>query len=829
MNMAFGLRQAIRGTAQATIGSLILTLALLAPASVSADAVDDARAAIDDAAGLIDAFPPNELRPPWRNELLAGLDWMDVQIAGGEVCPASDQLLGMMAAIQPWRDRILVPIDAAGDHPIGIAPQLRRLEVLDAIGETLLRLRLDILGASPPGAACGGGATVGVDESLEPITESLPPLEEDGPPRPLAVMRNARGIITHFVENELWLVADTLEDADAVADRLGAQILRTEIDHGGGPHVLLGISAPDDHVGDLPTHLTALRPGISDAIAVSSAAGRNLLALAAAEAAAGSTIGVNVMGLPDGIREGLTLDARFGPLFAPTPSGWSRNAFNWVHFGAGFVQDIGVPQAWQLLELAGRLESASVPVGIVDQGFLANDMHPDTIYRSTIAGFDGLGSESPIAGWHGLHSAQTAAALVDNSTGAAGTGGPVARAVNVYSSYDFFLAMAGIRTAIDNGAEVVSMSFSGSIPSIFDWTAAPFRLFTGALNGVTLVASAGNDGPRGKDDPGPNEGDVDQQECFIECWESYFVTPCENEGVICVGGIGFNSLNRDEGSSYGTDHKPLWNNDTVDIYAPYCGPVDGESIPDTAITYCGTSHSAPYVAGIFALMHAARPGLATWTLEDNIRFREDSGDEAVHRIIDALGSVHAVMLPVINITDPAPGTVLASGQSVDFQIFRHKAEAGTVAWSSDVDGSLGSGDVLTIDTLSIGNHLITATLGDLSSSIPISVGTIGIVSPDDGQLFIADQDLGSDSPFAEVTLEGLASDGTGTPITGTDLEWSIAVNGGAAELAGTGSPLTVSLHYVDGAPTTHEIILTATDSGGGVQTFSVTVVVDFLF
>lgn len=802
---------------------------LLAPPAAQADAIDAARAAIHGAVEVTEDFPPDELHPTWREELLDGLSAMDDLIAAGNACSASDHLLGLLGSLDTWRDHLNVPVGAANRNPHGVEPQLRRLAVLDALAEELLRLRLALLGAALPGQGCGGGATVAVDESVVPVLESLPPLTQDGPPRPLAAMRNARGIVTDFVENELWLLADSPAQAESAAGRLGAEILATEVGDDGTLHALLRIEAPADHVADLPANLGTLRPGVTDAVAVSSPAGRNLLALAAAEAAAGVGIGINVMGLPDGIREGMTRDAQDGPGgWAFTPSGWSPNAFNWLHFGESFEQGIGVPEAWQLLELAGRLTPGSVPVGIVDQGFLATDLHPAGIYRSTIAGFDGLGSESPIAGWHGLLSAQTAAGLVDNEAGGAGTGGPVALPVNVYSSYDFFLAMAGIRTAMDNGAVVVSMSFSGSIPSVFDWTAAPFRLFTGTLRGATLVASAGNDGPGDDPDAGENEGNVDQLECFIECWESYFVTPCENEGVICVGGLAHNSLNRSLGSSYGTDHRPDWGNHTVDVYAPFCGLVDGTGSPTLAEVYCGTSHSSPYVAGIFALMHAAQPGISEWQLMNTIRVREDSSDPAIHRIIDALESVRAVMPALINIITPDSGAAFTTGEPVTFEIFRHKASGGTVNWSSDRDGSLGSGDTLTTDTLSVGAHTITASLGDLESSIAISVGTIGILQPADGSTLIADRDLHTSDPYINVTLEGLAVDGSGTPITGSGLEWSARTDGGPAQVLGTGSPLTVRLHAVDGLTTRYEIILTATDASGNVQTFSIEVTVDVL-
>ncbi|SMF13840.1 hypothetical protein SAMN02745866_00875 [Alteromonadaceae bacterium Bs31] len=68
---------------------------------------------------------------------------------------------------------------------------------------------------------------------------------------------------------------------------------------------------------------------------------------------------------------------------------------------------------------------------------------------------------------------------------------------------------------------------------------------------MLLFAAAGNDGKN-----------VDGEACFLGfCVESYWHTPCENNGVICLGGLNEGTRTRHPSSNFGSEH--------VDSYAPF--------------------------------------------------------------------------------------------------------------------------------------------------------------------------------------------------------------------------------------------------------------------
>jgi extracellular elastinolytic metalloproteinase len=90
--------------------------------------------------------------------------------------------------------------------------------------------------------------------------------------------------------------------------------------------------------------------------------------------------------------------------------------------------------------------------------------------------------------------------------------------------------------------------------------------------------------------------------------------------------------------------------------------------------------------------------------------------------------------PVVAIDSPADGASFTEGDAITFSGSATDAEdgdlSGSLAWTSSLDGSIGSGASFTTSTLSTGSHTITASVTDSggangSDSIGISVQAVG--------------------------------------------------------------------------------------------------------
>ena len=71
------------------------------------------------------------------------------------------------------------------------------------------------------------------------------------------------------------------------------------------------------------------------------------------------------------------------------------------------------------------------------------------------------GSSCP---WHGTNVANTAFSVVDDNHGVAGTGGPVANRIVVYTLYDFGTSIFALSSAYGAGAKVINMSYGAARP-----------------------------------------------------------------------------------------------------------------------------------------------------------------------------------------------------------------------------------------------------------------------------------------------------------------------------------------------------------------------------
>jgi len=258
---------------------------------------------------------------------------------------------------------------------------------------------------------------------------------------------------------------------------------------------------------------------------------------------------------------------------------------------------------------------------------------------------DNINSYSDVGGWdpntytyHGTHVAGVVGAVINNNIGVAGLAQVRLMAVKVMNDSgegtDATVA-SGIRWAVDNGANIVTMSLGVDGPS----TTLQNQIAYASQNGVVTVAASGNSG------------------------SSIVSYPAAYPSVIAVGAID-SSLRRATFSNFGTG---------LDIMAP------GVQIYSTQggggyQSLSGTSTAAPHVAGVAALMLSVNPALtpveigsvinATATDISRVGYDTATG----WGVVDAFRAVEQIASPTVTITDYPSFAPLNSTVSISWLV-----------------------------------------------------------------------------------------------------------------------------------------------------------------
>jgi len=245
-----------------------------------------------------------------------------------------------------------------------------------------------------------------------------------------------------------------------------------------------------------------------------------------------------------------------------------------------YLQQTGVPAAWEAIEAEGRaLES--VVVAVVDTG--VDLKHPD-LAGKLVDGTNILKPDAPPQddNGHGTAVAGVIAAVSNNGLGIAGIA-PNAKimpikAVGAKGVGEEEHLGQGIRYAVDNGADVIVLSLGLHLFSPYMHDIVAYA----ESKGVTLVAATGNDGKTVR-------------------------YPAAYPTVIAVGG-----------ASLTNEHKTLSNyGPEVDLVAPWFVYTTGSG---SAYVYKeGTSMAAPQVAGTVALMLGLHPDLTPGDVRERLR------------------------------------------------------------------------------------------------------------------------------------------------------------------------------------------------------------------
>lgn len=259
--------------------------------------------------------------------------------------------------------------------------------------------------------------------------------------------------------------------------------------------------------------------------------------------------------------------------------------------------------------------SSSIVVAIVDTG--VDLSHPD-LANKVVAGYDFVNGDNIAQddNGHGTHCAGIVAAETNNEVGVAGVSWeskimPV-KVLDSSGSGTFSNIVAGIIYAADNGADVISMSFGGYVPS--GSATFLYAVQYAYAAGAVLVASAGNGG----------------YPIDLTPWGyNYICVPAIYDECITVA------------ATDTSDRNTLWSNygSELDVSAP------GDNIYSTywagGSTYAylsGTSMAAPLVSGLAALILADKPWLSNEEVMYKVRYSaEDVNSETFPGVDDYMG------------------------------------------------------------------------------------------------------------------------------------------------------------------------------------------------
>lgn len=621
-----------------------------------------------------------------------------------------------------------------------------------------VKTRVLVLRSLPAGKACGGPATVIVDRSLKPQMK-MPRIRGFGR-RPVARMEDPYGNAVDFVSNELIVKAASLASLKPFLNRWHGKVLAT-VDlgpiGGKGKQFLVRIDVDRAQTDRLAADVAKLSDTRGSVTAVSSDQGLELLAAAGGEARSGTQVGINYVAPGTAIASGTSIEAATGPKEFGPGGVYTSNAFDWTHMSATSTQGVGTAAAWQLIERSGR-SANKVGLAVLDMGFAPRTNGPDfgepltaisnvpftsALGTSNLLGCGG-GASCP---WHGTAVANTAFAVPDNRLGVAGTGGPVARRIAIFTLYDFFTSIGAVVEAGVAGAQVLNMSYGADVPAAFSWTVLPFEAATGLAHaaGMVLAAAAGN-----------SNTDVDEEDCFIVCWEETLWTPCENVGVFCVGALDHNSTGRADYSNWGR------RGGGVDLFAPGRVLVGGDPQQSGVHGINGTSFASPYLAGVAALVKAVDPSLSGGAIERIlIDTAKTSPDGRVRRYVNALAAVKLALPRLIRIESPANGSSHRRGGSVGLSAFVYDDDLGaptSVTWTLPNGFTLGTGATTSTNALPYGATTITATAvfpggASVSDSVNVTATndapTVELLQPGSGETFFQGE---------EVPVSGLGRD-----------------------------------------------------------------------
>ncbi|HLS88501.1 MAG TPA: S8 family serine peptidase, partial [Sphingobacteriaceae bacterium] len=335
---------------------------------------------------------------------------------------------------------------------------------------------------------------------------------------------------------------------------------------------------------------------------------------------------------------------------APYPNDYYfSDQWGMAPYDGEYAFGVSAPGAWALYEKSDKKRDDPVIVAVIDSGVDVN--HPDLQNRVTNYGVQIIGGEistkredySLDLSGHGTHVAGIIAAETNNDIDIAGVAGEANVKILPVKTFSLttgtlFDIAAGIRWAVDNGADVLNLSFGSLMLTQTQADAIQYAID----NGVIVVAAAGN-----------NRSRVDR------------VYPAAYPGVITVAAI------EDDGaigsfSNYGPQ---------IDLAAPGVNILS--TIPSGGYAdHTGTSMATPFVAGAAALLLAADKTLTPQAVYQRLIDHAVDLGPAGHDPDFGYGLLNVEVAlrdamaaePVITLTSPFPGTTIVGTTTVTAQL-----------------------------------------------------------------------------------------------------------------------------------------------------------------
>lgn len=676
---------------------------------------------------------------------------------------------------------------------------------------------LPAAGSTVPAAP--GAVRIRVDESLAGVDGTL--LSDDQ-------------TLTTMALDQLVVVAPSEAAFAAFLGRWPVvELARGKALDDGSFDALVRLDAPVD-TSNLEADVAATEPEMTGEHRISDERVLSLMAVSSAEAVRGELVVMPNFGTTDsGEQADQAIRASRSVEAAPDEDEYDPNPFEWPHLRDGSVQDFGVVGAWNILEHTDGFQRG-VDIGVHDGGFIhLEDFGPFVTLRRAQWNVE---NQRPCGGspcpWHGTTVAQVALGHLDDGDGVVGPAGPIGQltAIGGNEKYTYQRIRELTEVVYEEGVDIANMSWSGTTKyrgTVSEWWLD--RYFSEMWDdGVLLVASAGNKGL-----------DVDQvtNVCDADgCREAAYSYPCESSYVLCVGGVSWDSVQRHPKSNYGTAQ----GNRTVEIYGPF--EVYVSSITEAGVVEgtfkrgSGTSYSAPFVAGIAALLKTPDLRITPQEMTDLLlgTARPVVSDIDIRgghrRLVNAREAVAALRgvvtgVPTLTLETPVDGTVLAPDGWVEIRASASDYLGRPLKWwllagNQDLGEAGPFGSVST--QLPPGTHAVIVQTVDYAGRQPAPVvahvtvednpAELTIHGIDDGDEFLAGQPL---------QLVGTGQDPDDwTMLDESALIWGLAHDGEYVATA-EGGQTTIDL---PDEPGTYQLVLGAT----GVAAVEATVTIEVL-